>query len=234
MIAHHHHHIYICIYIYVCMCHVYIYICMCHVYIYMYTYIYMYVYTYMCLWVCAYILTYKHTNLTHLWENRGTHMSHVTHMNESFYTCEGIHVTSMDVSCHIRGDQTPPPPLPSSLCSSCTSSLAPPHSLWHSLSLAFNGHQSLYSPTSVFDMCVCVCVCVWVCVSPCVRVYMCVRVCVCVYVWLAILRSICQSLSFTCFYACVCMCVCVHVCSWPSIPLFADLHTRGVSCLMIM
>jgi hypothetical protein len=209
---------------------------MCHVYIYIYTYVYMYVYTYMCLWVYAYILTYKHTKL-------------FTTMRESWHTYESCHTYERVMShmwrdpCHIYGcimSQTwgpdPSPPLLSSLCSSCAFSLSPPHSLWHSLSLAFNGHQSLYSPTSVFDMCVCVCVCVGVCVTLCACVYVCAWVYVCASAcacdWPLI--ALFANLYLLPVYVCVCMCVCVYVCSGPWITLFADLHTRGVSCLMIM
>jgi len=97
------------------------------------------------------------------------------------------------------GTRHPPPPLPSSLCSSYALSLSPPHSFLHSLSLAFNGHQSLYSPISVFYVCMYVCVCVCVCV--------CVTVCACAY---------------------VCACACACACNWPLIALFANLFLLPV------
>ena len=193
---------------YIYICHIY---SMCtYIHIYIYIYIYMYVYIYICVCVCVHTCWHINTHtwntheriMAHKWVMSHIWPSHVTHVKGFMSHLWMYHVT-------YAGTRTPLPPLPSSLCSSCAFSLSPPHSLLHSLSLAFNGHQSLYSPTSVFDMCVCVCVCVCECV--CHRVCVCICVFVCVCVWLAIDRSICQSLSFTCLCVCVYVCVCVCV-----------------------
>ena len=159
-------------------------------------------------------------------------MSQVTHMNESCYTCEGIHVTYMDVSCHRRGDQTPPSPDPP-LSAARVLFRFLPHTLFGTPfplpSMATN--RSIRRHPCL--ICVCVCVFARVCVSPCVRcVYVCVRVRVCTFDWPLV--ALFANLYLLRIYVCVCMCVCVYVCSGPSVTLFADLHTRGVSCLMIM
>jgi len=212
-----------------------------HIYIYTYIYIYVHViYTYICthiyimyihICVCGCVHTYWYINtqtwhtyeriVAHIWVMSHIWTSHVTHVNGVMSHLWMYHVTYVGTRHH-------PPPLPSSLCSSCAFSLSPPHSLLHSLSLAFNGHQSLYSPTSVFDMCVCVCVCVWVCVSPCVRVYMCVRVRVRVRVigHSSLYLPIFIFYLFLCVCVYVCVCACVFLAINPSVCWSP--HTRCV------
>ena len=239
--------IYICKYTYIW---IYVHISIYYVYIHKYTYIYInihiyiyvhVIYTYICthiyvmyihICVCGCVHTYWYINtqtwhtceriVAHKWVMSHIWPSHVTHVNGVMSHLWMYHVTYVGTRHH-------PPPLPSSLCSSCAFSLSPPHSLLHSLSLAFNGHQSLYSPTSVFDMCVCVCVCVSVCVTVSACVYVCSCACALDWPLIALFANLYLLPVYVCVYVCVCVCgflaINCSVCWSP--------HTR-VSCLMIM